>query len=93
MPTQTCGCDTTATPRYYCEEHSFDSPESSNVKRATYDVLKGDMEVTFQSSKNETRIYRYAGVGSHIFARFRVADSKGEFFQNIIRPSWTGVRL
>lgn len=92
MSTQPCGCDTTSQPRRYCEQHSFESPSSSNVQGATYDVDTGTMTVTFQS-KGPKRIYQYPQFPVEIWRRFRDADSKGEFFQRTIRDIYAGVRV
>lgn len=89
MSTQPCGCDTTSKPRHYCEGHHFDSPESSNVKQASFDVDSNTLTVTFRGN----RTYQYPGFPIHIWDDFRNAESKGAFFQAVIKDTWAGVRV
>jgi len=89
MSTQPCGCDPTAKPTpHVCPDHSFESPQSSNVTAARYDVSNHNLTVTFHRG----RTYVYQGVPPSIWDAFKSAESKGEYFTSIIRDTWVGVR-
>lgn len=88
MSTLECGCDPTAKPPHLCGDHSFESPQSSNVTGASYDVSNHNLSVHFQRG----RTYIYQGVPPSIWDAFKDADSKGQYFNDIIKDTWVGVR-
>ena len=53
---------------------------SSNLKSATFNTENEDLEVTF----NNGSIYKYDKVPWSVFAKFRVAESQGKFFNESI---------
>lgn len=69
---------------------SFQSPESSTIVGATYDKDTQTLLVTF---KHENMTYRYVGVPALVWGAFYQAESRGKFFQQRIRPIWSGVRV
>lgn len=78
-------------------EHFF-SPESSNVFGAGYDPEKKALYVFFQTKaedKDPKSCYSYLEppVTVNVWANFRVATSKGQFFAAYIRKQYKGVQV
>lgn len=72
----------------------FESPESSNVKKAAYSVLSKMLVIWFKSG-----MYRYDGVPLKVWLKFKDASSKGAFVGSDIvgpdrlNPIYKGVKV
>lgn len=86
MSAQPCGCDAGA--GHNCENHQFDSPESSNVVRAGYNPVAGECTVTFKSGWK----YR-AAISPTLWEEFKNAPSKGGFYQQHLKDHFVWTRL
>ncbi len=58
--------------------------QSSNLKEATYNTETEDLTVTF----NNGSIYEYNKVPWNKFAKFRLAESQGKYFNENIARSY-----
>jgi hypothetical protein len=65
----------------------FKSPKSSDIAEAHYEPVSQVLTVTFQRGKT----YGYAGVPAGLWQAFYAAESKGEFFNRVIKKSYRGV--
>lgn len=84
---QPCGCDPGAD--HFCGRHAFLSPESSNIVGAAYNTLTHELYITFRGNRK----YGYAGFPEDLFDQFHNAHSKGGYFAEVIKPTWTGVKI
>lgn len=60
---------------------TFDTPNSSLVKGASYDPSTQTLNVTLAAGR-----YTYTGVPEATWVAFEQASSKGQFFNERIRP-------
>lgn len=65
---------------------SFESPESSSLKGASYDPDCKQLTVEFKDGKT----YDYPGIEPQMWIQFMEAGSKGSYFMRNIRPMHTG---
>lgn len=75
------------------EEHipqalSFESPESSSIKSATYDPDTETLAVYFSTGN----IYDFYSFPSRLWTEFYLSASKGGFFARYIRTMYAGVQ-
>jgi hypothetical protein len=85
MSALTCGCD--AAVDHFCVDHSFWSPHSSNVQGATFNPQTKELRITFHRG----RTYAYQNFDPVLWEAFVAAESKGTFFQQVIKEDWKGV--
>lgn len=62
---------------------------SSVILKYKYDVTGKALEITFVSGA----VYMYKEIPSTVFERFRLAKSKGIFFNKYIKPKFTFERI
>jgi hypothetical protein len=60
-----------------------DDVSSSNIMSAGYDSASETMEIEF----NDGAVYQYYNVNEHLYEQFKLAPSKGQFFNTYIRNS------
>lgn len=82
--------DASSNPMLQSIPLSFDSPESSTLLRAVYDPTTLVLEVIF---KHQLMAYRYFEVPVLVWEGFLRAKSRGQFFQQRIRPLFTSERV
>lgn len=70
---------------------TFESPESSSIARAHYDVVTKQLSIEMCGGDRPT--YRFGGIGPQLWIEFYQAESKGKFFAARIRPFYVGVRV
>jgi hypothetical protein len=58
--------------------------DSSCVARLGYDAASEEVHVEFHSSET----YAYGGVSSQVYEEFDGAESKGRFFNEVIKPTY-----
>lgn len=63
--------------------------DSSNIASVGYNAFDKVMEVEFQGG----RVYTYDGITLDLYEDFMEAPSKGTYFANYIRPSFTGTQV
>ena len=56
--------------------------DSSNIKKAAYNVDKRELDISFNSGSQ----YRYFDVSHELFTEFDMAESQGKTFSSKIRP-------
>lgn len=70
---------------------SFESPESSTIASAHYDVDGGKMTIKFRRGPGRDHDrYDYTGIPADLWSQFASAESKGKFFSTQIRPLYAG---
>lgn len=73
---------------------SFDSPESSNIARASYDSDYQQLTVDFKrDSRGDQVRYVFPKVSLALWIEFYQAPSKGKFFQSRIKPMFVGTAV
>lgn len=62
----------------------IDVLDSTTIDAVRYDAARGLLDIRFTSE----RVYRYAGVPEFVFRALLRADSKGRYFNDIIRDGY-----
>ena len=65
----------------------IDTPQSSNIVGFGYDESSRVLTVKFKSGKT----YTFDGVPKRLFTGMSKATSVGSYFNQVIRPDYTGV--
>lgn len=68
---------------------SWQTVTSSELHAVKYDDKASILEIHFQNG----RVYRYANVPDSIYKEFMAAESKGRFFNALIRDQYPCQRL
>lgn len=64
----------------------IDTPQSSNIEGFGYSDTTRALTVKFKTGK----VYTFAGVPKRLFTGMKNATSVGSYFQQVIRPDYTG---
>jgi hypothetical protein len=62
---------------------------SSNLRSVGYDPDSRTLEIEFQTG----RVWRYAGVPPSVYSTLMAADSKGSYFNSLIRDVYPDIRV
>lgn len=62
---------------------------SSNIKGATFNTETSVLQITF----NYGGIYQYEGIPWELFAKFRMSDSQGSFFNTHIKTKYAHKKM